>query len=83
MKVTFEMDEQTLCDAIDAINCYLEMCDSPVIHCEGLDEQDKEDLEELELCLAVALVGDEIHKAVLAQTEDKYYKERYNRKWEI
>ena len=83
MKVTFEMDEQILRNAMDAINCYLEMCDSPVIHCERLDEEDKEDLEGLELCLAAALVGDEIHKAVLAQTEDEDYKEYYNRKWEI
>lgn len=83
MKVTFEMDEQTLRDAIDAINCYLEMCDSPIIHCEGLDEEDKEDLEGLELCFAAALVGDEIHKAVLTQTEDEDYKYYYSRKWEI
>lgn len=83
MKVTFEMNEETLRDAVKAINCYLEMCDSPITHCEGLDEQDKEDLEGLELCFAAALVGDEIHKAILAQTEDKHYKEYYNRKWEI
>lgn len=77
MKVTFEMDEQTLRNAIDAINCYLEMCDSPVIQCEGLNDRDKKDLEGFELCLAAALVGDEIHKAVLAQTENENYKEYY------
>lgn len=79
MKVTFEMDEQILRNAMDAINCYLEMCDSPITHCEHLEEEEKEELEGLELCLAAALVGDEIHKTVLAQTEDKHYKEYY--KW--
>lgn len=74
MKVNFEMDEETLRNAIDAINCYLEMCDSPTIFCQGLTEEDKEDMEGLELCLAVALVGDELNKAVYSQTKDELYK---------
>ena len=74
MKVNFEMDEETLRNAIDAINCYLEMCDSPTIFCQGRTEEDKEEMEDLELCLAVALVGDELHKAVCSQTKDELYK---------
>lgn len=74
MKITFEMDEKTVRNTIDAINHYLEMCDSPIIHCENLTEEDKEDMKDLELCLAAALVGDELHKSVYSQTEDKHYK---------
>lgn len=77
MKVSFEMNEKTLRNAIDAIEHYLEMCDSPIIHCENLTEEDKEDMEGLELCLAAALVGDELHKAVYSQTEDEDYKAFY------
>jgi hypothetical protein len=80
MKVIFEMDEKTVRDTIDAINHYLEMCDSPIIHCQNLTEEDKEDMEGLELCLAAALVGDELHKAVHSQTDDEFYKSLYKRR---
>lgn len=77
MKVTFEMDEKSLKAAIDAINCYLEMCEAPTIHCQGLTEEDKEEMEDLDLCLGAALVGNELFKAVYLQTEDEYYKAFY------
>lgn len=71
MKVCFEMDKEILCDAIDAINQYLEMCDSPVVMCENLTATDKQELQDSgELCFAAALVGDEFYKIITAQTED-------------
>lgn len=80
MKVSFEMNEETLRNAIEAINCYLEMCDSPTTFCQNLTEEDKEEMEDLELCLAAALVGDELNKAVCSQTEDEVYKSYFGAK---
>lgn len=79
MRIELNLPEEILRNAIDAINCYLEECEAP--HCDHLTLEDLDAMEDLELAYAAALVGNKIHKAVLAQTKDKQYKDRYMKKW--
>lgn len=72
MRIELNLPEEILCNAIDAIDSYLDECGMP--YCEHITSEDLEEMEDLELAYAAALVGNQIYKAILAQTRDKHEK---------
>ena len=70
MRIELNLPEEILRNAIDAIDSYLGECEMP--YCEHITSEDLDEMEDLELAYAAALVGNQIHKAILAQTKDKH-----------
>lgn len=79
MKVEFDLPEKTLRKFLDAVDDYLEYHECSAYY-ERLNDEDIEELKEADVSgtiFAIAQMGHIVHKAVIAQTEDKDYRNWY------
>ena len=68
MRIELVFPEEILRNAIDAIDSYLDECGMP--YCEHITSEDLEEMEDLELAYAAALVGNKIYKAILGAQKE-------------
>lgn len=68
MKVELNFSKEIFENVIEAINEYLSECELP--YCNHITKEDLDEMEDLELGYAAAVVGNAIYKAVSAQTNE-------------